>query len=50
MFFICYDIIILGDVMKIAVDKNNISAVKNNKNEYIYLFDNEDYKDLLKII
>ena len=47
-FFVCYDIIILGDVMKIAVDKNSISAVKNNKNEYIYLFENEDYKDLLK--
>ena len=33
--------------MKIAVDKNSISAVKNN-NEYIYLFDNEPLEDLLK--
>lgn len=34
--------------MKIAIDKNSIEAVKNNNNEYIYLFDNENYKDLLK--
>lgn len=34
--------------MKIAVDKNSISAVKSN-NEYIYLFDNEDYEDLIKL-
>ena len=34
--------------MKIAIDKNSIIAVKNNKNEYIYLFENEEYKDLLK--
>lgn len=34
--------------MKIAIDKNSVSAVKQNNNEYIYLFDNEDYKDLLK--
>jgi glycosyltransferase involved in cell wall biosynthesis len=34
--------------MKIAVDKNSISAVKKNNNEYIYLFDNEKLKDLLK--
>lgn len=34
--------------MKIAIDKNNIGVAKNDDNEYIYLFDNEDYKDLLK--
>ena len=35
--------------MKIAVDKNSLSAVKKNKNEYIYLFDTEDYEELLKL-
>ena len=34
--------------MKIAIDKNSISVVKKDDNEYIYLFDNEDYKDLLE--
>ena len=33
--------------MKIAVDKNSISAV-DDKNEYIYLFDNEPLEELLK--
>lgn len=33
--------------MKIAVDKNSISAVKKNKNEYIYLFDKESLDELL---
>ena len=32
--------------MKIAIDKNSMSAIKSN-NEYIYLFDNEPLKDLL---
>ena len=32
--------------MKIAVDKNSISAVKAD-NEYIYLFDDEPLKELL---
>lgn len=32
--------------MKIAIDKNSISAVKNN-NEYIYLYDDESLEDLL---
>lgn len=35
--------------MTIAVDKNSVSVVKNDGNEYIYLFDNEDYRELLKI-
>lgn len=48
MFFYFYDIIILGDVMKIAIDKNSVSVAKKDGNEYIYLFDNEDYRDLLK--
>lgn len=33
--------------MKIAVDKNSLKVV-NNKNEFIYLFDNEPLEDLLK--
>lgn len=32
--------------MKIAVDKHSLSAV-NDKNEYIYIFDNEPLKELL---
>ena len=35
--------------MKIAVNKTSIKAVKNDNNEYIYLFDNEEYEDLLKL-
>lgn len=35
--------------MKIAIDKNSINVAKKDGNEYIYLFDNEDYRDLLKI-
>lgn len=34
--------------MKIAIDKNSISVAKNDGNEYIYLFDNEDYRELFK--
>ena len=34
--------------MKIAIDKNSINIVKKDNNEYIYLFDNENYKDLLE--
>lgn len=35
--------------MRIAVDKNSIKAVKKDNNEYIYLFDNEEYEDLIKL-
>lgn len=35
--------------MTIAVDKNSVSVVKNDGNEYIYLFDDEPYQELLKI-
>ena len=35
--------------MKIAIDKNSVNIAKKDGNEYIYLFDNEDYKELLKI-
>lgn len=34
--------------MKIAVDKNCLDIAKKDGNEYIYLFDNEDYKELLE--
>lgn len=34
--------------MKIAVDKNTYKVVKSDDNEYIYLFDDEHYKNLLK--
>ena len=34
--------------MKIAVDKNSISIVKKDNNEYIYLFNNENYNELLE--
>jgi len=33
--------------MTIAVDKNSINVVKKDNNEYLYLFDNEDYKELM---
>ena len=35
--------------MKIAIDKNCINISKKNSNEYIYLYDNEEYNDLLKL-
>ena len=34
--------------MKIAIDKNTMNVAKKDGNEYIYLFDNENYKDLLQ--
>lgn len=34
--------------MKIAIDKNSMDAVKNDGNEYIYLFDKEPFEELLK--
>ena len=33
--------------MKIAIDKNTIGSIKNDSNEYIYLFDNERLEELL---
>ena len=35
--------------MKIAVDKNSVNFIKKDKNEYIYLFDDEPLETLLKI-
>ena len=35
--------------MKIAVDKTSLSAVKDDGNEYIYLFNDEKLKDLKKL-
>ena len=34
--------------MKIAIDKNTIDVVKKDDNEYIYLFDDESYDELLE--
>lgn len=34
--------------MKIAIDKNSLDAIKNDQNEYIYLFEKESLDDLLK--
>lgn len=34
--------------MKIAVDKNSWQAAKNDGNKYIYLYEDEDLKDLMK--
>jgi len=34
--------------MKIAIDKNSLTAIKKDGNEYIYLFDKEPLDDLLK--
>lgn len=35
--------------MKIAIDKNSLSAIKKNNNEYIYIFDDEPLDYLLKL-
>ena len=35
--------------MKIAIDKNSLSAIKENKNEYVYLYDDEKLQDLLDL-
>jgi len=34
--------------VRIAVDKNSYQVVKKDNNEYIYLFDNENFEELLK--
>ena len=38
----------MGDIMKIAVDKNSYQTATNDGNEYIYLYEDEDLKDLMK--
>lgn len=48
MFFLIYDIILIGDVMLIAVDKNSYKVAKNDGNKYIYLYDDEPLQDLMK--
>ena len=37
-----------GGYMIIAVDRKSIDAVKKDNNEYIYLFDDESYQELMK--
>ena len=44
IFFLCYGF--YGGAMRIAIDKNSIGAVKDG-NEYIYVFDNEPFNDLI---
>ena len=34
--------------MTIAVDKNSVNVAKKDNNEYLYLFENESYKELLE--
>ena len=46
-FFVCYDIIILGDKMKIAVDKKSYQVAKDDGNKYIYLYDDEPLEQLM---
>ena len=35
--------------MKIAIDKNTLDAVKKKDNEYVYLFDEEPYDELIEL-
>ena len=35
--------------MKIAIDDNSLSLVKKDNNEYIYLFDNKPYEELIEL-
>lgn len=35
--------------MKIAINKNSLNVIKKDNNEYIYLYDDEDYNDLIKL-
>lgn len=44
--FLCYTNI--GVDMKIGVDKRNYKQIKNDGNEYIYLFDDENFDELNK--
>lgn len=45
--FLCYNEI--GGKMKIAIDKESLSAYKENENEYIYLFYDETYEELKRL-
>lgn len=47
-FFIWYGIILIGDYMIIAVDKNSYQVAKNDGNKYIYLYEEESLEDLMK--
>ena len=35
--------------MRVAIDKNSIEAVKNKDNEYVYIFKDETYQELLEL-
>lgn len=48
LFYFC-DIIYTGGTMKIAIDKDTIDKIIEDENiEYVYLFDNENFADLLQ--
>ena len=47
LFFLCYNVI--GDYMKIAIDKKATKIIKNDGNEYIYLFNDESLEELLRL-
>lgn len=47
-FFLFYAIISIGGHMRIAVDKKSIQAVKENGNEYYYIFKDESLEELIK--
>ena len=49
MFFCFYDIISIGGAMRIAVDKNSLEVANKTNDEYIYLFNNESYEELIKL-
>ena len=48
MSFYFYVIIVLGDKMIIAVDKNSYQVAKNDGNKYIYLYEDEPLEQLMK--
>ena len=47
-FFCCYDIISVGDFMIIGVDTNSYQVAKNDRNKYIYLYEDEPLEELMK--
>ena len=48
MFFYFYGIILVGDYMKFAIDKNSLNIAKKDSNDYIYLFDDELLDELIE--
>ena len=48
-FFICYDIILLGGKMRIAIDRNSKNIERKPGNEYLYIFTDESLEELIEI-